>query len=46
MDLIEKIFGINLDGGSGSLELLLFTLPVAAVAYMVLRNRRRIIDRS
>jgi hypothetical protein len=28
MDFIEKIFGFSPDGGDGSLELLLFAVPV------------------
>jgi hypothetical protein len=31
MDFIEKIFGVSPDGGSGSFELLLFTVPVIAL---------------
>jgi hypothetical protein len=46
MDFIEKIFGVNPDGATGSLEFLLFALPVAAVAYIMLRNRRRNIGRN
>jgi hypothetical protein len=43
MDFIERIFGINPDGGSGSLEFLLLALPVAILAsiYLYRRNRRR-----
>ncbi len=29
MDFIEQLFGISPDGGSGSLEFLLFAIPVA-----------------
>ena len=32
MDFIERIFGFAPDGGSGSLELLLFVVPVVGVA--------------
>jgi hypothetical protein len=37
MDFIERIFGISLDGGSGSLEVLLFLIPLAGIAYLVWR---------
>jgi hypothetical protein len=32
MDFIERIFGVSPDGGSGSLELLWFLMPIAAIA--------------
>jgi hypothetical protein len=32
MDLIECIFGISRDGGSGMLEWLLLLMPVAVIA--------------
>jgi len=38
MDFIEKIFGIAPDGGSGSLEVLLFLLPVVGL-YLLYRLR-------
>lgn len=41
MDFIERIFGISPDGGSGSLEFLLFAIPVAGIIYLVARRRRR-----
>jgi hypothetical protein len=41
MDFIERIFGIAPDGGSGSLELLLFLIPIAGIAYLWVRRRRR-----
>ena len=41
MDFIERIFGIAPDGGSGSLEFLLFVLPMAGIIYLVLRRRQR-----
>ncbi len=42
MDFIERIFGVSPDGGSGSLEFLLFAIPVAGI-YLIykLRQRRR-----
>jgi hypothetical protein len=41
MKFIEQIFGISPDGGSGSLELLLFLAPVAAaVAFLQWRKNR------
>jgi hypothetical protein len=41
MDFIERIFGIAPDGGSGSLEFLLFAIPIAGIAYLAFRRRRR-----
>ena len=38
MDFIERIFGIAPDAGSGSLEVLLFLLPVAGL-YLLYRRR-------
>jgi hypothetical protein len=40
MDFIERLFGISPDGGSGSLELLLFLAPVVAVllAHSILKR--------
>jgi len=35
MDFIERIFGIAPDGGSGSLEFLLFALPIAGIALLL-----------
>src|SRR3989442_13580785 len=37
MDFIERIFGIPPVGGSGSLELLLFLIPLAGIAYLAWR---------
>jgi hypothetical protein len=39
MDFIERILGISPDGGSGSLELLLFLIPIAGI--FALRAWRR-----
>jgi len=40
MNFIESIFGIAPDGGWGSLEAMLFILPVAiAVIVVAVRNR-------
>jgi hypothetical protein len=40
MDFIEKIFGIAPDGGSGSLEVVLFLIPILAATIVVfLRSR-------
>lgn len=41
MDFIEKIFGFAPDGGSGSLEFLLFAIPVTGLAYFLVRRRLR-----
>lgn len=32
MDFFERLFGLSPDGGDGSLELLLFAVPVAGLA--------------
>lgn len=46
MDFIERIFGLSPDGGSGSLEAMLVTLPLVIVGLAVIfrsnsRLRRR-----
>ena len=41
MDFIERIFGVAPDGGSGSLEFLLFAIPIAGLCYLALRRRLR-----
>ena len=41
MDFIERIFGIAPDGGSGSLEFMLFAIPIAGILYLAHRRRRR-----
>jgi MYXO-CTERM domain-containing protein len=41
MHWIEDLFGINPDGGSGSLEIAIF-LAVVLVALFVRRERRRV----
>jgi hypothetical protein len=41
MDFIERIFGIAPDGGSGSLEFLLFAIPIIGIAYLIARHRYR-----
>jgi hypothetical protein len=37
MDFLESLFGFSPDGGDGSLELLLFAVPIIGV--LVLRRR-------
>ena len=34
MDFIERLFGFSPDGGDGSFELLLFAIPLAAIALL------------
>jgi hypothetical protein len=41
MDFIERIFGFAPDGGSGTLEFLLFAIPIAGIAYLAARRRQR-----
>jgi hypothetical protein len=41
MDFIERIFGIAPDGGDGTFELLLFLVPLALIAVLVLHRTRR-----
>jgi hypothetical protein len=45
MDFIERIFGIAPDGGDGSLEFLLFALPIAGLCWLAARRHRRNRDR-
>jgi hypothetical protein len=40
MDFVERLFGIAPDGGSGWLELLLFAVPLAGIAWRVVRKRK------
>lgn len=40
MDFIEKIFGIEPDGGSGAFEFLLFALPIAGIAFLLAKKKR------
>jgi hypothetical protein len=41
MDFIERIFGISPDGGSGTLEFLLFAIPIIGICYLALRHHYR-----
>jgi len=45
MDFIERIFDIAPDGGDGSLEFLLFALPIAGLCWLAVRRHRRNRDR-
>ncbi len=40
MDFIERLFGIAPDGGSGALEILLFAIPLAGIAYLIARRKQ------
>jgi hypothetical protein len=42
MDFIERIFGIAPDGGDGSLEMLLFLIPVLLVLGLMYWRRNRL----
>lgn len=46
MDFIERIFGIAPDGGSGSLEFLLFAIPIAGLCYFAFGRLRRHRDKD
>jgi hypothetical protein len=39
MDFIERIFGFAPDNGSGSLEFLLFVIPLVGCAWLLKRRR-------
>ena len=39
MDFIERVFGLAPDGGSGSLEFLLFLIPLVGLALLVKYRR-------
>jgi hypothetical protein len=39
MDFIERIFGLAPDGGSGSLEVLLFLIPLVGIALLIKYRR-------
>jgi hypothetical protein len=41
MDFIERIFGLAPDGGSGSLEFLLFLIPLVGLALLIKYRRAR-----
>ncbi|MBX7134524.1 MAG: hypothetical protein K1X67_17780 [Fimbriimonadaceae bacterium] len=40
MDFIEKLTGLDIDGGSGAAEWLLVILPIALVAFIVWQRAR------
>ena len=46
MDFIERLFGIAPDGGSGSLEFLLFALPLAGLCFLTYLRRKRNRDKA
>ena len=39
MDFIERIFGLAPDGGSGSLEFLLFFIPLVGITWLIKYRR-------
>ena len=41
MDFIERIFGFAPDGGNGTLEMLLFLIPIAGIAYLIMKRRQQ-----
>lgn len=40
MDVIEQLFGVSPDGGSGAFEFLLFAILAAGLCYLAMRRRR------
>lgn len=40
MDFIERVFGVSPDGGSGSLEALLFLIPIAGILALAMWRAR------
>jgi hypothetical protein len=40
MDFIEQLFGVSPDGGSGTLEFLLFVIPVVCLILYWARSMR------
>ncbi len=46
MDFIERLFGIAPDGGSGTLEFLLFALPLAVCAAWLICDVNEIATRQ
>jgi hypothetical protein len=40
MDFIERIFGFSPDGGSGAFEVLLFVVPIVALAWIYVKRHR------
>jgi len=46
VDFIERIFGLSPDGGSGSLEFLLFALPIAGLCWLATRRRSKRRDKD
>jgi hypothetical protein len=41
MTFLEMLFGINLDGGNGLFELLLFLVPLTGILLLRVRQLRR-----
>jgi hypothetical protein len=41
MNLIEQLFGVSPDGGNGVLELLLFLIPLVALAAVWIGRRAK-----
>jgi hypothetical protein len=41
MTFIEQVFGFSPDNGSGSLELLILLIPIAAFALLRIRRKSR-----
>ncbi|MBI2189287.1 MAG: hypothetical protein HYU37_19485 [Acidobacteria bacterium] len=41
MDFIERLFGVSPDGGNGTFELLLLTLPLCLIVLVQMIRRAR-----
>ena len=41
MNFIEQLLGVSPDGGSGSLEFILFAIPICGIFYLAARLQMR-----
>jgi hypothetical protein len=40
MDFVERVFGISPDNGSGAFEIILFLVPIVAIAWIYAKRHR------